>query len=107
MKKQIFEYLQTFEKPTKRSVVLAHLRTLGFDCSDREMRATIEEMIVRDGYLIRSSELGYSAIRTRSEMEAAMKYLNAKAEAIAIRKNCLSRNWKEKHKEEFQPTLFQ
>ena len=106
MKEQIFDYLKESDRSVKRPELLSHLRSLGFVCSDREMRATIEEMIVHGRYLIRSSEMGYSAIRSKEEMEAAMKYLNAKAEAIAIRKNWLHRNWREVYKEEFQPTLF-
>ena len=82
------------------------MRGLGFDCSDREMRATIEEMVVKGGFLISSSERGYAIIKNKAEMEAAMKYLNAKSSAIAVRKNCILHNWREQYKEEYQPTLF-
>ena len=106
MKQPIFDYLKNSSKPVKRPELLFHLRGLGFDCSDREMRATIEEMVVHGGFLIGSSERGYAAIKTKEEMEAAMKYLNAKAEAIAVRKNCILHNWREQYKEEYQPQLF-
>lgn len=106
MKEAIFNYLESSPKAVKRPELLFHLRGLGFECSDREMRATIEQMVVHDEYLIGSSEKGYAVIKTQEEMETAMKYMNAKAEAIAVRKNCFMRNWKNKHKEEFQTTLF-
>lgn len=106
MKSEIFKYLQEVKRSVKRPELLGHLKSIGFQVTDREMRATIEEMIVHDEYLIRSSEIGYCSIETKEEMEAAMKYLNAKAEAISIRKNSLLRNWRKIHKEEYQQKLF-
>ena len=93
MKSAILKILQSSDKPIKRKDLLFHLRELGFQTTDREMRATIEEMIIKDEINIESGNMGYRLIKTEQELERAMKYLDAKAEAIAIRKNCLKRNW--------------
>lgn len=109
LKKEILRTLQTVEKPIKRADLLFHLRGLGFQVTDRELRSTIEEMIVKDQVNIESSHLGYGLIKTEVDLNRAMEYLNLKAKSIAIRKNCLLRNWTNKvqtDKKQFQPTLF-
>lgn len=89
----IFNFLSQ-SKFTKRKELLIYLHSQNISISDREMRAEIESMIVDGGYAIASSEKGYSIISTVEQMEKAMKYLDKKAAAIAIRKNCLLRNCK-------------
>jgi hypothetical protein len=76
----------------KRRVLLSYLRLHFPDISDRAMRKEIEEMI-RNGHLISSSESGYSIIDSKEKLDKAVSYLDAKAEAIAIRKNTLIKNW--------------
>jgi len=80
----------------KRSILLSYLRLYFPELSDRAMRKEIEEMIHK-GYLISSSESGYSLIDNKAKLDKAVAYLDAKAEAIAIRKNSLIRNWNQKH----------
>lgn len=103
MKKEILWLLKG--GPVKRKVMLHHLREQGHDVTDRQMRAVIEDMVMVDGYLIESSSHGYSMIQTEDELNRAVDYLNQKAEAIAIRKNSLKRNW-EKSKPLMTLTLF-
>jgi len=66
---------------------------LPFTITDRKVRALVESLIVDDGYAIASSEKGYSLITTLDELNEAVRYMELKSKAIAIRKNCLSRNY--------------
>lgn len=101
----ILDILQKQEKPIKRFELLCLIRIQFPEVNDRVMRKTVEKMI-QDGGLIRSSEQGYSLIKTELELNEAVSYLDKKAEAIAIRKNTLIHNWREKNKTEYQPKLF-
>ena len=92
MKGLILRHLEQSEW-VKRPQLLAHLHGLGINCSDRAMRSEIESMVTHDGHCIASNEKGYKLIRTGNELTEATHYLNAKAEAIAIRKNSLIRNF--------------
>ena len=78
---------------TKRKQLLHELLMYGYNVSDRVIRKQIETMITKDGYSIQSSEKGYSLIITDKQFTQSIEYLNSKAEAIAIRKNCLIRNF--------------
>ena len=93
MKKEILSLLQLAQKPIKRKELLAHLKIIFPDISDREMRGEIETLIIIDGALIESSHLGYSLIRTVEEKERAKKYLQEKISALCIRRNSLEKNW--------------
>ena len=94
MKDVILKYLMDADRPVKRKELLKYLRNVyDFNTTDRAQRLAIEELIVMDGYCIASSEKGYQLIKSREQLDAAKKYLDAKAEAIAIRKNCLERNF--------------
>jgi len=108
MKQSILSFIKNYGKPVKRCDLLIHLRAIGYDISDRAMRKEIESMIIQDGYLIQSSEQGYSMIETEEQLSEAMGYLTSKAEAIAIRKNTLLKNWRMAFKSEpvCQPLLF-
>lgn len=91
MKEQILSKLKI--GACKRADLLRHLHALGYnDLNDRGLRQTIEEMIM-EGNLIESSNNGYSLIANQDQLDRAVGYLNAKAEAIAIRKNMLKHNW--------------
>jgi len=105
MKEKIIEFLKN-NKSLKRPQLLFLLRELGFVLTDREMRSTIEEMITLNGFCIRSGNDGYSLITSRAELDLAVAYLNSKAEAIAIRKNCLTKNFRIETNESIQQTLF-
>ncbi|MEK6879596.1 MAG: hypothetical protein AABY22_08315 [Nanoarchaeota archaeon] len=110
MKPHIYNYLKSNPKPVKRRELLVHIRVImGAHITDRLMRKTIEQMILVDGYTIQSSEKGYSLITTEQQLFESMKYLESKAESIAIRKNCLLRNFRNKFKKEpvLQTSLFQ
>jgi len=108
MKQEILSFIKQAGKAVKRCDLLTHLRAKGYDISDRAMRKEIEIMIIQDGFLIQSSEQGYSIIQTEDQLSDAMQYLTSKAEAIAIRKNTLLKNWRIAFKSEpvCQPLLF-
>ena len=80
-------------KHTKRFNLRMGLSFKGFSLPDRKVRSLVESMIVDDGYCIQSSEKGYSLITTLEQLNEAISYLEAKSKSIAIRKNCLSRNF--------------
>lgn len=80
---------------TKRKEMLDQLHTMGWSVSDRAMREAIESLIVDDHYSIASSEKGYSLIQSEADLKGVMDYLDKKAASIAIRKNCLLRNFME------------
>ena len=107
MKKEIIIYLKAKGTPVLRAELLTHLHALGYNVSDRAMRKEVEELI-KGGELIQSSERGYNLIQTEEQLQDAMAYLNSKNEAIAIRKNLLLKNWRDKYKSEpkCQPLLF-
>ena len=96
MKEETNSY-QSQSSWVKRPELLGHLYRSGIDTNDRTMRAAIEELIVKDGVSIASSEKGYSLIISRLALDDAVAYLDAKAQAIAIRKNCLIRNFDGRH----------
>ena len=103
MKQKIIEYLKSHQF-AKRSDLREYLCRYEW-ISDRAMRKLIEEMIMKDGYCISSSEKGYSLITTLEQAEEARAYLKAKSEAIAVRGNMLIHNWNKQNKEQ-QLTLF-
>ena len=80
-------------KATRKTIMLT-LISMGYHISDRGLRATIEEMIVEDKYSISSSEKGYALIKSDEDLKEAIAYLEKKVEALAIRKNCLGRNFR-------------
>lgn len=94
MKDKILELLM-LQKFIKRKELLLSLQLNGYVLNDRQMRAEIESLIVDDHYCIQSSEQGYSLITCLEDLEKAVNYLDKKAEAIAIRKNSLIRNYNE------------
>jgi len=111
LKKEILSLLQSADKPIKRKYLLAHLRIVCPNVTDREMRNEIEMLITIDGELIESSHLGYSLIRSLEEMERARKYLKAKAFSLFERAGCIEKNWTnnvltKSDKKEFQLNLF-
>ena len=105
MKSEILKTINQCDKPIKRADLLFHLRGMGYNCSDREMRLEIEQLI-KDGQCIASGESGYQLIKTREHLEKAKAYLRSKSEAIAIRANYLEKNFREIKEEQYQPTLF-
>lgn len=108
MKDLIIGYLKDAGRPVKRRELLQYLRAAGQDITDRAMRREVEMLITRDGELIQSSERGYHLINSEEDLMEAMEYLTHKAEAIAIRKNCLLRNYRNLFKKEpvCQSVLF-
>ena len=108
MKDLIYSILKFADRPVKRPELLSNIFVKFSQVTDRTMRKSIEEMITVDGYLIASSEKGYHLIQTEKDLTAAMEYLDSKASSIAIRKNCLLRNYRNKFKSEpvCQPLLF-
>ena len=81
------------QKSYKREDLLRELNTPVFMLHDRTMRKLVEEMVIGGEHCIASSETGYSIIHTKEEMEKAVEYLRKKAKPIAIRANCLIRNY--------------
>jgi len=91
MKELILSIIQSGR--IKRLDLLAQLRDRGFDITERQLRATIEDLVTSDKHPISSSSLGYGWIETDSDFEQAVSYLDKKAAAIAIRKNVLLGLW--------------
>ncbi len=83
------------QKFTNRNELRLSLMTYGYVLKDRQLRKTVEQMIKDNHYSIASSENGYSLITTKQDLDDAVTYLDNKASAIAIRKNCLLRNFAE------------
>ena len=98
MKIAILAILVKSQAPVKRRTLMGQLISQGFVTTDRQMRKAVEEL-VEGGNLIASSEKGYYIITNKEQMEESVNYLRAKSKAIAIRGNCLIRNWREKHAE--------
>jgi formate-dependent phosphoribosylglycinamide formyltransferase (GAR transformylase) len=92
MKDQIFAILKQSGNLTRKHLHII-LKSLGYHTSERNLRHVIEEMIIQDGYSIASSEKGYSIIQNPDQLAEAVAYLNKKAQAIAIRKSCLIKNF--------------
>lgn len=105
MKNEIHNYLKLAKSPVKRSVLLSHLLTLGYEITDRKLRSTVEEMIKESGYCIESSESGYALIMSQEQLERAMAYLSSKAESIAVRKNYLLKNFNAMQEAKNEPLL--
>ena len=99
MKQTIIDFLKS-HKSVKRADLLKHINALGYNITDRLLRATVEVLIVKDDFCIRSGNDGYSLITNKAEFDEAVAYLDAKASAIAVRKNCLIRNYREEIKQE-------
>lgn len=98
MKVFIHSYLKNSSGRVKRPELLSYLRVQMSDqqLTDRAMRKCIEDMVKTDGYLIQSSETGYTLIDSQEQMDEVIIYLDKKAASIAIRKNILIKNWREK-----------
>lgn len=91
MKGHILKYIEE-HKSVKRRELLSHLHSIGVQTSDREMRCEIEQLIV-DGFAIASTVKGYKIIRTKEELEDAVKYLKAKAFPLFSRAEKLEHNF--------------
>ena len=98
MKAAILDILSHSERPIKRIQLLWLLHSRYIEIDDRAMRKAIEEMI-EEGECIASSKNGYHLIRNEEQVIAAVTYLKTKAKSIAIRGNCIIRNWRKKHPE--------
>lgn len=73
----------------KRKVLCVRFPAL----TERVIRQIVEDLVVKDQEPIASSVHGYFYINSLEELVISKKYLDAKAEAIAIRKNILDRNF--------------
>lgn len=79
----------------KRSELLIHVNQCGHKVTDRQLRKTVEELVMDDGCCIASTEDGYHLIKNESELRMAVDYLRKKAQPIAIRANKLIKNYSE------------
>lgn len=104
MKDKILELLH-LQKYMKRKELLGSLVAHGYYISDRALRQTLEEMVIKDHYVLGSCEKGYYLITTESDLDEAMHQLRSKAEALSIRANSLLRNYREGKMQE-QLALF-
>lgn len=91
MKGHILKYIEAHEC-VKRKELLEHLHGLGMVVSDREMRLHVESLII-DGFAIASTVRGYKIIRTKEELEDAVRYLKAKAFPLFSRAEKLEINF--------------
>lgn len=82
------------QKFTKRFNLRLQLTAKGYRLTDRELRKHIELLITEGRYCIQSSEKGYSLITTAEDLQAAKKYLNAKAFAMIERVKYLEENFR-------------
>lgn len=92
MNDQILEILK-LSKFTKRADLRSQLIARGFYVTDRRLRVTVEKMITEDHYGISSSEAGYSLIRTKEDLDEAVRYLKSKAFALLNRADSLEENF--------------
>lgn len=81
-------------KHTKRGNLREQLTARGYYLTDRLLRKHVEVLITDGKYCIQSSEKGYSLITTPEDLEAAKKYLKAKAFSLLSRADCLDENYK-------------
>lgn len=92
MKDTILFYLQLHDH-CKRKNLLAFLRQEDFKVTDRQLRATIDELIEADGHCIQSSGKGYKLVTNPGEYQGAIDYLNSYIFALLKRRRALKRNY--------------
>jgi len=97
IKEIIFEILNRQIIPLKRSILLEMLQAQGHKETDCSMRKIVAEMIIKNGYLIGTDNRGYFIIRTRTDLDCALRQLEIKAKSISIRKNCLLNIFEKKY----------
>lgn len=90
---EIIEILH-LAKHTKRAQLREQLTAKGYYLTDRILRKHVENLITDEKYCIQSSERGYSLITTPEDLEAAKKYLKAKAFSLLSRADCLESNFR-------------
>jgi hypothetical protein len=92
IKTDILTKLET-ESPVKRLMLLKYLTQCGHIITDRQMRKTIEEMIIKDGCRIGShNSKGYFIIKSENELDEALKDLRTKAKSLFNRASKLVTN---------------
>jgi hypothetical protein len=99
MKTEILGILQKYPIIKKQQLLSQLAVSDGIITHERQVRQAIEELI-KDGELIQSSERGYSLITTEQQLAEARTYLKKKATSIAVRYNCLTRNWNAKFQQD-------
>lgn len=104
MKSEIINIL-TSKAYVKRHELLLSLRVDGIFTNDRQLRATIEDLIMTDGVCIASTDHGYHLIRNQIELMNAVEYLKKKARPIAIRANKLISNYRDAYGEQLNLTF--
>jgi len=95
MKKKIMEILKNHsgQNPIKRGKLLKELHIAGIRISDREMRATIEEMVKQDRIPIGTTTAGYFWIESQQDLQDAIESLHKKAMSILERIKFLKQNY--------------
>lgn len=82
--------------PLRRENLLTRLHDAGFSLSDRKMREMVARMVVDGHQTIGTNDRGYFYIHNEQDLREAQKELDEKAQSIAVRKNCLIRNYNER-----------
>src|SRR3989339_458106 len=94
---KIIEILKSYSShsPLRREDLLIKLRDAGITLSDRKMRDIVARMVIDGHEPIGSNDEGYFYIHSEEDLREAKKELEAKAASIAVRRNCLERNFQE------------
>jgi hypothetical protein len=107
------EYLWSLIEPRKRSNPIKRAELLaryndwkkfyGGVITDRELRAMKEELIMKEGKLIGSSEQGYYVMETIKDFEESLAYYRAKAIPLLKIRSKLKRSY---HQQKLQYQLI-
>lgn len=92
--------------PVNRKDLLWCLRDNGFKISDREMRDHIHHMITDEGYCIQSSSKGYQLIRSKEQLDGAVRYIDSYIRESAERKRMLIENYEKQRSGLVQLEMF-
>jgi len=94
---KIVEILNSYSShsPLRREDLLSRLHSVGIMISDRKMRDIVARMVIDGHKPIGTNDDGYFYIHNEEDLREAKKELEAKAQSIAVRKNCLERNFQE------------
>lgn len=81
--------------PLRREDLLSRLHDAGITVSDRKMRDIVARMVIDGHEPIGTNDDGYFFIHDERDLKEAKRELEAKAQSISVRKNCLERNFQE------------
>lgn len=92
MKSDIIRYLQR-NGCVKRKNLLAYLKNIGHEVTDRELRQAMVSIVIDEGYLIKSSSHGYKLAETVKEYEQAIAYTESYIWSLFRKRKAMKRNF--------------